>query len=86
MDSYTTETFAPDSMATSIQTAHGLPSRKGVEYEAPNRATILNEGEKRANAWRPARKEGGLKGKDKCVLLGCGVRGQAEVKDCLQGH
>ena len=51
MDSGATETVAPDSMPESIPTKPGVASRKGVEYEAANGATIPNEGEKKFSAF-----------------------------------
>ena len=51
VDSGATETVAPDSMPESIPTNPGPASRKGVEYEAANGATIANEGEKKFSAF-----------------------------------
>ena len=50
-DNGATETVAPDSMPTSMQTALGATSRKWVQYEAANGATIRFEEGKRFNAF-----------------------------------
>ena len=60
VDSGATETVAPDTMPTSIPTVPGVASRRGVEYEAANGATIPNEGEKRFTAFTEDGHEKGM--------------------------
>ena len=60
VDSGATETVAPDTMPNSIPTVPGVASRRGVEYEAANGATIPNEGEKRFTAFTEDGREKGM--------------------------
>ena len=60
VDSGATETVAPDTMPNSIPTVPGVASRRGVEYEAANGATIPNEGEKRLTAFTEDGREKGM--------------------------